>query len=71
MWDLPGPGIEPAFPALARGLLTIEPPGKPQRILYVTDVEMNGKVGGGWRNGGREGGSEVKGPTSTAHTRTS
>ena len=28
-WDLPGPGIEPVSPALARGFLTTEVPGKP------------------------------------------
>ena len=28
MWDLPGPGIEPVFPALAGGFLTTAPPGK-------------------------------------------
>ena len=28
-WDLPGPGLEPVFPALAGGFLTTEPPGKP------------------------------------------
>ena len=28
MWDLPGPGLEPASPALAGGFLTTEPPGK-------------------------------------------
>ena len=27
--DLPDPGIEPTFPALAGGLFTAEPPGKP------------------------------------------
>ena len=27
--DLPGPGIEPVSPALAGGIFTIEPPGKP------------------------------------------
>ena len=30
MWDLPGPGIEPVFPALAGGFLTTAPPGKSQ-----------------------------------------
>ena len=30
MWDLPGPGIEPASPALAGGFLTTAPPGKSQ-----------------------------------------
>ena len=29
MWDLPGPGLEPMSPALAGGLLTTVPPGKP------------------------------------------
>ena len=29
MWDLPGPGLEPEFPALAGGFLTTAPPGKP------------------------------------------
>ena len=28
MWDLPGPGIEPMFPALAGGFLTTGPPGQ-------------------------------------------
>ena len=29
MWDLPGPGFEPVSPALAGGVLTTAPPGKP------------------------------------------
>ena len=29
MWDLLGPGLEPVSPALAGGLLTTVPPGKP------------------------------------------
>ena len=29
MWDLPGPGLEPVCPALAGGLPTTAPPGKP------------------------------------------
>ena len=29
MWDLPDPGIKPMSPALAGGLLTTAPPGKP------------------------------------------
>ena len=29
MWDLPGPGLEPVFSALAGGSLTTAPPGKP------------------------------------------
>ena len=28
MWDLPGPGLEPASPALAGRFLTTAPPGK-------------------------------------------
>ena len=28
MWDLPGPGLEPASPALVGGFLTTAPPGK-------------------------------------------
>ena len=28
MWDLPGPGLEPVFPALAGRFLTTAPPGK-------------------------------------------
>ena len=34
MWDLPGPGIEPVFPALAGGFLTTVPPGKPS-FLFI------------------------------------
>ena len=33
MWDLPGPEIEPVSPALAGGLLSIAPPGKPNSFL--------------------------------------
>ena len=31
--NLPNPGIEPVFPALARGFSTTEPPGKPFTLL--------------------------------------
>ena len=34
MWDLPGPGLEPLFPALAGGFLTTVPPGKPCLFFY-------------------------------------
>ena len=34
MWDLPGPGIEPASPALAGGFLTTVPPGKSLIIAF-------------------------------------
>ena len=33
VWDLPGPGIEPASPALAGSFLTTRPPGKPKSVL--------------------------------------
>ena len=36
MWDLPGSGIEPVFPALAGGFFTTEPPGKPDHVVLVT-----------------------------------
>ena len=29
VWDLPRPGLEPMFPALAGGFSTTAPPGKP------------------------------------------
>ena len=32
MWDLPRPGLEPVFPALAGGFSTTAPPGKPSKI---------------------------------------
>ena len=35
MWDLPGPGLEPASPALAGGFLTTAPPGKPPREFLL------------------------------------
>ena len=28
MWNLPGPGLKPLFPALAGGFLTLGQPGK-------------------------------------------
>ena len=33
MWDLPRPGLEPVFPALAGRLSTTAPPGKPRACL--------------------------------------
>ena len=33
MWDLPRPGLEPVSPALAGGLSTTAPPGKPPTVL--------------------------------------
>ena len=34
MWDPPGPGLEPVFPALAGGLLTTAPPGKSHMTIF-------------------------------------
>ena len=39
MWDLPGPGLEPVSPALAGGLPTTAPPGKP---LYFSVFMTSG-----------------------------
>ena len=36
MWDLPGSGIEPAFPALAGEFFTTEPPGKCRCAILMT-----------------------------------
>ena len=39
MWDLPGPGLEPVSPALAGGLPTTVPAGKPPMhgfLLYIS-----------------------------------
>ena len=36
MWDLPRPGLEPVYPALAGRFLTSAPPGKPSRyIIFI------------------------------------
>ena len=42
MWDLPGPGLEPLFPALAGGFLTTASPGKCQ-INFILDLQKNCK----------------------------
>ena len=34
MWNLPGPGLEPVSPALACGLSTTAPPGKPPCLFF-------------------------------------
>ena len=34
MWDLPGPGLEPASPALAGRFSTTAPPGKSRKVFY-------------------------------------
>ena len=40
MWDLPGPGLEPMSPALAGGLPTTAPPGKPHEGRFYTDSSL-------------------------------
>ena len=35
MWDLPRPGLEPVFPALAGRFSTTAPPGKPGVLNFV------------------------------------
>ena len=37
MWDLPGPGVEPVFPALAGRFSTTAPPGKPSFSFFFTN----------------------------------
>ena len=37
MWDLPRPGLEPVFPALAGRFSTTVPPGKPSDAILVPD----------------------------------
>ena len=39
--DLPNPGIEPAFPALAGGFFIAEPPGKPLVLSIVTQIFLS------------------------------
>ena len=34
MWDLPRPGLKPVSPALAGGLSTTAPPGKPGHLIF-------------------------------------
>ena len=48
MWDLPGPGTELTYPALAGEFFTSEPPGKPhgttfQFKLLLSVYHMTGK----------------------------
>ena len=42
MWDLPGPGIEPGFPALPGGFLTTGPPGKPLALTLALTINPTG-----------------------------
>ena len=43
MWNLPGPGIEPGFPALAGGFLTTGPPRK-SSIAFVREEDVNNQT---------------------------
>ena len=40
VWDLPGPGIEPVFPALAGRFLTTGPPGKPTTGFVLNFINL-------------------------------
>ena len=40
MWDLPGPGLEPASPALAGGFLTTVPPGKSRKGDFYLSFQL-------------------------------
>ena len=41
MWDLPRSGLEPVSPALAGGFSTTAPPGKPEDIFKLHEIEVN------------------------------
>ena len=41
MWDLPRPGPEPGFPALAGRFSTTAPPGKPPNMLFYIHNSVN------------------------------
>ena len=60
MWDLPGPEIKPASPALAGGFFTTEAPRKPREgfvfVLGTGSVESKSKgveEGERWKQQGR------------------
>ena len=40
MWDLPRPGLEPMFPALAGGFLTTVPPGKSPVTKFLKVISI-------------------------------
>ena len=42
MWDLPRPGLEPVSPALAGGLSTTVPPGKPPYLCFKIAIAPSG-----------------------------
>ena len=41
MWDLPRPGIKAMSPALAGIFFTIEPPGKPKKLLKLCLIQIS------------------------------
>ena len=40
MWDPPRPGLEPVSPALAGGLSTTAPPGKPKNLFLKAGISL-------------------------------
>ena len=49
MWDLPGPGLEPVFPALAGGFLTTVPAGKSHTCLFsVLNIQVQSLAWATW-----------------------
>ena len=40
MWDLPRPGLEPVFPALAGRFSTTAPPGKPLKSIFFAYIQL-------------------------------
>ena len=40
MWDLPGSGMEPVFPALAAGFLTYGPTGKSPLWVSFSEAQL-------------------------------
>ena len=47
MWNLPGSEIKPMFPAVAGGLFTTQPPGKPKPISFRQNRGIMGRTLGG------------------------
>ena len=47
-WDLPDPGIEPMFPALAGGFFTTEPPGKANNVFTSKVTERSSSLCISW-----------------------
>ena len=44
IWDLPRPGLEPVSPALAGGLSTTVPPGKPLQLILIESRPVQHKI---------------------------